>query len=402
MKQSFFCLCVCFSFIAHTQKLLKGVVVDAEKNKAVPSASVFLNNTSIGTTANADGKFELYIPSGKYELIVSSIGYETYNQPIITNEAQDFVTVKLKLKAPELETVVIEPYEKDGWEKWGKFFIDNFIGTSAYAQDCKIKNTGVIRFRNSKKNNELTATALEPLIIENKALGYTIRYQLESFSYNFNTHYLLYLGYPFFEPMKGGKGKQKRWDQKRSQAYFGSLMHFMRTVYRNKLIEEGFEVRALKKVENAEKKRVKEARKANLKKTPMPDGRIFVTDINKDSADYYNKIMRQEDAYDVVAKNILPGDSIAYAIDSVTAGLAFNNYLLIIYTKGTVPPEYRQQFPKNSTAIMSQITLINQTPVEIQANGSYYNPTDLMSLGYWAWSEKMAAMLPFDYKVKSQ
>src|SRR5690348_5944961 len=100
MKQILFCFCVFFSFSGHAQKLLKGIVVDAEKDKAVPSASVFLNNTSIGTTANAEGKFELYMPSGKYELIVSSIGYETYNQTIITNEAQDFITVKLKLKAP--------------------------------------------------------------------------------------------------------------------------------------------------------------------------------------------------------------------------------------------------------------------------------------------------------------
>jgi hypothetical protein len=47
--------------------------------------------------------------------------------------------------------------------------------------------------------------------------------------------------------------------------------------------------------------------------------------------------------------------------------------------------------------MMSQIVLINDTPIEIEANGSYYSPTDLMALGYWAWSEKIATMLPFDY-----
>jgi hypothetical protein len=70
---------------------------------------------------------------------------------------------------------------------------------------------------------------------------------------------------------------------------------------------------------------------------------------------------------------------------------------LVIYKNKLAPLEYRQQFPKSSTAMMSQIVLINQKPVEIEANGSYYNPVDLMSTGYWAWSEKIATMLPFDY-----
>jgi hypothetical protein len=50
--------------------------------------------------------------------------------------------------------------------------------------------------------------------------------------------------------------------------------------------------------------------------------------------------------------------------------------------------------------MMSQITLVNQEPIEIQANGSYYQPTNLLSLGYWGWSEKIATMLPFDYQLK--
>jgi hypothetical protein len=46
----------------------------------------------------------------------------------------------------------------------------------------------------------------------------------------------------------------------------------------------------------------------------------------------------------------------------------------------------------------SQIVLINGRPIEILANGSYYDPADLMSTGWWSWSEKMADLLPIDYK----
>jgi hypothetical protein len=67
-----------------------------------------------------------------------------------------------------------------------------------------------------------------------------------------------------------------------------------------------------------------------------------------------------------------------------------------MFDKG-VPAAFRQQFPQAGASMMSEITLINDRPVEIQANGSYFNPVDLMSTGYWAWSEKIATLLPFDY-----
>jgi hypothetical protein len=386
---------------ASSQKVLKGIVLDAEKNKPIPNASVFLNTTSIGAASNDQGNFTLTIPNGRYELIVSSVGYETYAQTINAADLSDFITIKLRLRSQVMQTVVIEPYEKDGWEKWGKFFLDNFIGTSASAQQCEIKNTKVIHFRNSKKTNELTAFADEPLIIENKALGYILQYQLESFTYNFKSHYLIYTGYPFFQPMKGNAGKQKRWKKNRRDAYFGSVMHFMRSVYRNKILEENFEVRSLRKIPNSEKQRVKAAYASNMNPVKSTNGTI-VSNINKDSVDYFNRILRQEDYEDVIGKNLLAGDSIAYAVDSVTAGLEFKNYLLVTYKGRLAPVEYRQQFPRSSTAMMSQIVLISGKPVEIEANGSYYNPTDLMSTGYWAWSEKIAMILPYDYTPPKQ
>lgn len=385
MRQFYFVLFLLLPAVSFCQKLIKGEVVDAEKGSAIAGASVFLNNTSVGTTANAQGKFGLTIPQGKYELIVSSIGYETVNQVVSAADVADFITIRLNPKAQELENVVVEPFEKDGWEKWGRFFTDNFIGTTANARDCKIKNTKAIRFRNNKKTGELTAIAFEPLTIENKALGYQVKYQLENFSYNFNTHYLLYQGYPFFEPMKGSAARQRRWEQERKEAYEGSTMHFMRSVFRNTVDEEGFNVFRLYKKQNTEKLRI----------------RKLVINFNKhtDSTDYYNSVLRQPNEFDIVAKQKLSGDSIAFAYDSTTAGMYFDNYLLIVYRNRMAPVEYRKFYPDNGSAMASQITLLNGRPLEVQYNGSYFNPADLLNLGYWSWSEKISTMLPFDYKL---
>ena len=363
------------------------MVIDVEKNKLVQNASVFLNTTSIGTATNEQGNFTLTIPSGRYELIVSSIGYETYTQSLNSNNLTDFITIKLKVKSELMETVVVQPFEKDGWAKWGQFFLDNFIGTSAIAKNCKIKNTKSIRFLKSKI--ELTAMADEPLIIENKDLGYTIHYQLENFSYSFESRYILYTGYPFFQPMTGNFDRQKKWERKRSEVYFGSMMHFMRSLYINKIIEEGFEVRPLKKILNV----------PYQTNTDTPGN--YPSTINSHLTEeerinkYFDQILHPDRYKDFIGTTI-PGDSIAYAVNQTTAGLDFTDFLLVIYKKKAAPTEYQLR-TKNGGAMMSQIILLNGKPIEVQANGNYYNPVDLMSTGYWAWSEKIAMMLPFDY-----
>jgi hypothetical protein len=162
----------------------------------------------------------------------------------------------------------------------------------------------------------------------------------------------------------------------------------MRSVYSNKIGEQGFEVRALQKIPNGEKARVQ------LLYQTRSQQQLYA---NKDSAAYYEKILAQPAEFSIIGKNLLPGDSIAYAMDSVTAGLEFENYLLVIYKNKTAPPEYRQHVLNAGSAMASQITLLNKRPVAIQANGSFFEPADLLSMGYWGWSEKIATMLPFDF-----
>lgn len=403
MKNLFLFFFLLIASVAHSQKVLKGVVQNAETGAPVPAASVFLNNTSVGTTASADGRFTLSVPAGRYDLIVSSVGFETFTRTISSNTEEALITIKLQPKAKELQTVVVAPFEKDGWQKWGKFFVESFIGLSAHAKDCDIKNSHVIKFRHDKKNNELSVVALEPLIIENRALGYTITYQLEHFSFSFKNNYLLYVGYPYFQPMKGGAARQRQWAARRQQVYEGSMMHFMRSLYRNNLAAEGFQVQRLKKIPNIEKERVKAAKALYTQRSYNSSGALIITDNTPgDSAAYFSRIMAQPDHFDVAAKTPVPGDSIAYAVNPTTAGLGFEDYLLITYLKKEAPQEYTSMFPKNGTSMTSQITLMNGRDIEVQANGSYYNPMDLLNLGYWAWSEKNATVLPYDYQPPLQ
>ncbi len=144
-----FCFFLFINFLAQAQNKVTGIIKDKENNQPISGASVFLNNTSIGTASTKAGTFELSVPPGKFDLVISSIGYETYTTTILTATA--YLNVFLLPKAKELATVIIEPAEINGWANWGKFFIESFIGTSSYAAQCTIKNYKVIKFRNSKK-----------------------------------------------------------------------------------------------------------------------------------------------------------------------------------------------------------------------------------------------------------
>jgi len=379
--------------------VLTGKVVDAERGGPIAGASVFFSNTSIGTATSDKGTFTLHnIPGGKLDLVVSSLGYETYFETVNAATLTSELTIKLKAKANELANVVVGTYEKDGWTKWGKDFTNDFIGTSSNSLNCVIKNREVIKFRYSQKRNYLEAFADEPLLIENWALGYTLHYKLEAFSHDFKSGMMSYYGFPLFEEMQGNFRKIKRWQNNRKDVYYGSMMHFMRSLFVNKIQENGFEVRKLVKKENLEKKRVQ----ALYKYLAGADNDVnFESRLPKDSVTYYNKVLRQPEATSMLYKDILPGDSIAYAEDSVTAGVAFDDYLQVTYKNKREPGEYRQQVSLQGAPVSSNITstiyLVNRRPIYVSHIGAYYAPQDLLSSGYWGWSEKICNMLPFDY-----
>lgn len=400
----------CFYYTAFAQSLC-GTIFSADTKQPVPFASVYLSNTSVGATTNDQGKFVINnFPEGRYDLIVSCMGYEPYQTTIQSNKL-NAIEIYLKPRVQELKEVVVQSYEKDGWSKWGKFFLDCFIGHSEYAANCTIKNTEAIKFRYDKKGRILAAFANEPLIIVNESLGYEIKYDLVSFEYNQAKSLLFYSGYPFFTPMETTrKGKQNRWEKRRLNAYEGSVMHFMRALYRNKIADEKFEVRKLIKVPNEEKKRIK-AIVSNKIKANMVSGKSIIKigqtgSFNavesefKDSSVYYNRILGEPDEKSILINQLLPGDSIAYAHDSTTAALDFTDYLQIIYRGKPEPIEYAKEQMRLDVYKFqeSTIRLINNKPVYITSNGMYYSGTDMLSSGFWGWNEKMATMLPFDYK----
>ncbi|MDE3254280.1 MAG: carboxypeptidase-like regulatory domain-containing protein, partial [Bacteroidota bacterium] len=141
MGQRIFCFFVCqLLFLGvRAQLALSGNVVSADTHLPVAAANVYLNNSTVGTITDEKGQFTLKrFPNGRFDLVVSCIGYETYHVTLQSNQLPEKISVPLKPAIQELQEVVVEAYDRNGWKKWGKLFMDNFMGTSANVRDCKL------------------------------------------------------------------------------------------------------------------------------------------------------------------------------------------------------------------------------------------------------------------------
>jgi hypothetical protein len=358
---------------------LTGSVKDSATGKSLPGISVFLNSTSKGTVTRADGTFVLPgIPPGRYQMVVSAIGYETVVIEISSRSLPPPLKIALRVKASELEAVTVEPYLKDGWQRYGKFFLDNFIGTTDNASSCSIKNKNVLRFHFYPKSKRLSVTATDPLIIENKALGYDLEYRLERFVCDYSTNIVSYYGYPLFREMTADfPSIQSKWEARRQLAYMGSLMHFMRTLYKDQLRQEGFIVEHEINVPNLEKQRVKAIYQPNISKTDS---------IPIDTLHHYWEVLRQPDFF---IQKVRSYDGLLTIHPDQTRTLFFTGDCTIIFGNGHLGIAYQQ----------SELRLMEQVPIEIGENGSYYPSQEVLTLGNWSKTETIANLLPRDFEM---
>lgn len=240
---------LCLSAFSQTYFIVSGKVTGAVSGQPMQGASVFAQNTTIGTATDADGNFKLYLPDGGYTIAVTFTGYNTESRRVSNSDLNDRnISFQLSQKEKEMAdvAVVATTEVKDGWNKYGKFFTDKFIGQTGNSSSCIIKNPETLKFYFSKKRNRLKVLATDAIYIENNMLGYNIKYALDSFTYEYNTEVSVYTGSPLFEEMKSTDSVQLlSWKFEREKAYNGSILHFMRSVFNKRLNEEGFEIQFL-------------------------------------------------------------------------------------------------------------------------------------------------------------
>ncbi len=344
-----------FSLAALSQEKtfsVDGRIVNDKSVQPLAVASVFCHNTTIATLSKNDGGFHLRLANGGYDLIISYTGYETQSIRIgKDHKDSDTMTIALKAEDKALEQAVVtgSALVADGWDKYGQFFLDNFIGTTPNAAKCVLENKDVLKFYYYKKRNKLRIKADSSLIITNNALGYRIRYQLDSFVYEYGSNVGSYTGYPLFEELRGTPEQQDGWKENRLYSYSGSRLHFIRSWYDSTLDQEGYVLELADSNDNTKTKRIDN-----------------------------------------------PYDSKFYAVDSGDVEISIQGRLRVSYT--SQPPDRKylmeRKFPLTTQVEISAIDILNG--FVIQENGYFYDQADVTNLGYWSW-KKLAELLPYDY-----
>jgi hypothetical protein len=86
--------------------LVTGQVVEAQSGEPVPFASIFVPKTTIGITADADGKFKLTLAAPADSLAASTVGFAVQRKAL-TKAAEQTVLFRLKKGGVALKEVVI-------------------------------------------------------------------------------------------------------------------------------------------------------------------------------------------------------------------------------------------------------------------------------------------------------
>ncbi|MBD2724061.1 carboxypeptidase-like regulatory domain-containing protein [Hymenobacter armeniacus] len=392
------CFSLLTSFAAQAQGKLTGVVRDSATNEPLSFASVFLANTTLGVTTTEQGTFVFpKVPAGTYDVVGSYVGYRLAKQSVTIGREPQEVTLKLGATGNQLGEVVVKPAANKP-EEYAKFS-KLFLGGSTFSAQCRISNPDDVLVLYDDSTKELTAHAKEFVQIDNEALGYRLKYYGLQFSSNDDDRSVFYYGQPVFEELKPKDERQRKlWAANRLTAYKGSFMHFLRSVYNDRLKAEGFYTQQIRVFDNPRYVRAEEQRTALM--AAKPNGPY--TAAEQDSLDQWDTLAP---VLATLNQQPLPIDSIR----RVSPGgkrtfLRFNGELQVAYFGETPDPLYKRPmsplgYPKpafpSGPRQVSRLKLQGRE-AQFQANGTLLNPLDVFNGEYWGF-EKIGEFLPVDY-----
>lgn len=369
---------------------ISGKVSSAENKTAIGGASVFLSNSSFGTSTKNDGSFALTgLKAGQYTLVVNAIGYESNTQTITVGTDAINLDISLLTKTTQLKEVKISGISKSDKKEALARFKKEFIGTDANADECEIINPGVLSFDFSKNKTILEASASELLVIENNALGYRIKYLLKNFKSDLLTSEVNFSGSQVFEELDGSRGEKRQWYKKRDDAYYGSAMHFYRALQKDSLAGAGFKIYRLHREFNT-RRPSDDIIQQNIDRLKKMNSDSVLYWIGLQNASHYakQKFMGSLTADKILQKTDKPG----------LFALIFPDHLYVVYTKKWETAYFKDVYhvrnDLNYTTTIVSYTGNNHVAF-FDANGTIIGDRPLYE-GSWTKS-RLSTLLPVDY-----
>lgn len=377
-------LTCCFSFLCSVffaySANISGTVTDAATGKPMPYVSVFIAGTTSGTTSGVDGAYSLnFVASGSAQLVFAHLGYRTESRNVSEIPLNQPLRIEMQLKMQQIPAISVFAKDSNRKKNMEEFLI-GFLGDSEFGKKCTILNPDVIHLVRKPipgkiGQNELIAYSDSDLIIENKLLGYTIRYTLESYSQSI--YHVTFKGYPLFLDDLVGVRNQEKIRENRERAYQGSQMHFFRSLTNKTLQEDGFLIFKVEK-----------------------DGNWGMSSngygLMSDSVFVPEPLMHM-----VQTKTSLNLMEETFYLEK-SAALQYNQPFEVRYTLNGEDKAYVANWVYYSgmnRTLGQQTTIVKipNIPLIFYTNGACVNAGNLVTIGYWSF-KKVGEILPWDYQ----
>lgn len=382
-------------FSLNAQSQVFGRIVNQADKAGIANASVFFDSATIGTTTDGKGQFTLpNVKPGKYNLVVTVLGFSPFKKELtIENSPIDLGTISLVPKPVALKEVRVVS-NNAVWQRNFEWFRTSFLGTTGLANDCKIVNPKILDMVYKSRSDSLIVTSDDFLVIENRDLGYRVKYLVDEFTRSDSGRKVHYQGPVLFEEMSGTPAQRNRWLKNRREVYEGSAMHFLRSALADRLDENGFRVfqysiysnpnRPPDSLISAKLQRFKKRTKSKAYR----DSLSYWTDKWKSPKILHALLNFPLTAAEVVRRTNQKG---------IFALSCENDGLYIIYDKNRHFPArgdmdfLTSRYNENSTLIT-----INTLYVLFDNSGWVINPNEMSVTGAWT-KNRVAGLLPLDY-----
>lgn len=389
MNYKIFVLLILAFICKHTQAQdngnLSGKIFDKSNNQPLDGVSIFLDNTTIGTTSDSSGKILInQIPFGNYTLVISKMGYKIITKKIEIKKNLNELTVQLIPEIIKLDEVIVkpDPYRKN----YIALFYNAFIGDMSLSEQCKILNTSALVFHPNTDENTLTVRTNGILLVENKILGYKLHVKLDSLKINFNLRKTTYKASVFLEEMYGEASQKKRWEKNRKRAYLGSIRHFYRSLYNNNLSDNGFKILAVDLIRDQSR---------------LPDSIIdskikslMTHDGNRADLMYWKRQrLRPVMKYRITDSLISSKNLIRFTGDSGIGEFHFDKYVYVVSNNKLIETRYGKTSVGTILILNEPYALIDNQGTLLNSNSIFYEGDSI---------EKLVDKLPINYSVEDR
>jgi len=384
---------------ALAQYSITGVARDSLTKEPLGFASVFLANTTYGATTDAEGRFTLpNVAAGKYDFIISYLGYRLYQRSILV-QGPLTLTPRLVPSSTQLGEVVVRARKHVNNPEDYRKFEQMFLGTTSFSRQCRILNPKEVIVDFNPDKNELSASSLDFVQVENKALGYRIKYFGLHFRVDFTQQVVTFYGQPVFEDLPARNARQRqRWAENRKAAYLGSLAHFLRSIYDDQVTAQGYLVQKTRRVTNPRRAHADSLVRQKIAAAP-PGTQVIISDT-------LQQMLQEAPVLVLLYTRPLPIDSLRRLVTAPSGPaqrwLRFHDQLQVTYEREKPDPLYHPPGavggpppPPPTTQISTLYLMVPEA--QIQPNGQLMQPLAVFTEGYWAF-EKMGEFLPLDYE----